>query len=181
MATTTPASVIFCADVLELFIGSSTSQIDSGASAAAWERSGPAEQIRRMLEACRRIEFIVGVDEAQMREQGARGNVLWIVTGKKRFEFEHIECMPDDGRRGFEGIATPPVIRGNVHAEFRDARMSLSRPQPAAPDVSPVLKREDGPVLSPACVLSRDFSLETSANLRFGEAASRDEPRDGRV
>lgn len=134
-----------------------------------------------MLEACRHIELIVGVNEPQTREQGARRDVLWIVTGEKRLELEHTECMLDHGGRRFVRIATSPVIRGNVDTEFRNARMSPARPEPAAPYVSSVLEREDGPVLDPACVLRRDFSLEPRANLRFGEALPRDEPRDGRV
>lgn len=132
-----------------------------------------------MLNAGWPIELVVRADEPEPCHEFSRGRVLWVVTGKECRKAEDGEAVPDDAGRRFERVALPPMFGGDVDAEFRRLRVTLSWPKAAAADMLAARKEKEGPVLKPVQLLRRQLSLKPRANLGFREAARRNEPRDG--
>jgi hypothetical protein len=104
-----------------------------------------------------------------------------VVTRKERVGSNDPEGMVDDTSRRLEGVALPPMTRGDVHTEFGSARIGSVRPESAAPDVLAGGDEKDRPVLNAVALLGLDLLLKSGADLAFGQRTNGNEPSHGRI
>jgi len=90
------------------------------------------EEVRRVLQSGRGIEFIVGVAEPKLLQEVAGCLIAGIVAGKEAGGFEPCERILHRGNRCFARVPMAPLRCQNVHADLVDPLGRPIWPQPAA-------------------------------------------------
>src|SRR5947209_5040141 len=122
-----------------------------------------------MLDAGRRIELVVGIAKAELRQEPPRRIVLRMMPREERARVEDAEGMIDHRPRGLSGISVSPAAWPEMKTQRVDGCVQVVGPEPATADVPPGRPQKDGPVLDAVRLLRCDLPFEPLADLALGE------------
>jgi len=128
------------------------------------------------------VRLVVGVAEAEPREQPPGAFVSRMVPGNQPMRAQIPERMGDDRHRGFLRQTLPPVRWAEVCSELENACARWTQPEAATPDVLTGREEEDRPVLHSVLGLAPDLLGEPVGDVLAGEPrAGVDELRHLRI
>jgi ATP-dependent protease HslVU (ClpYQ) peptidase subunit len=135
-----------------------------------------------VVQAGRRVELVVRVEEAELAQHRARGRVRRVVAREEPTGVELAEGVVAHSNPRLVREPLAPEGRAKVNAELVQDVLGAVRSEPAAADVRTVLKPEDGPVLEAVLRLRGDLARKPLCNgLSRRRSVSVKEPGDRRL